>query len=357
MHHTFMLAAIEEAKKGKGNTFKNPLVGAAIVKDGKLISLGAHLYFGKAHAEVNAINNCKSPEELFNSILYVTLEPCNHRGKQPPCTQAIIDSGIKEVIIGQLDPNPLVSGKGKAFLEAHGIKVTVGVEQEKCRQLNPHYNYFFENNRPYIVLKQALSLDGKVSLKNGYRYSVTGKAAISSVRKERGDYQGIVVGSETVLIDNPSLLPTPQTAFLPVRIILDRRGRVQERPELHIFQETHSPVWIFTENANYQNLPQHVKMIYTPNFSFDFFIETLKKEGIQSLYIEGGPKIHDAFLAENLWDELISYIAPKLFGGNSPAAFNSDRFVLQEQLLEFVEVKQIGKDIRVRGRRMPCLQD
>lgn len=356
MHQTFMLAAIEEAKKGKGNTFKNPLVGAAIVKEGNLISLGAHLCFGEAHAEVNAINNCQSPEELFDSILYVTLEPCNHQGKQPPCTQAIIDAGIKQVVIGQLDPNPLVSGKGRAFLEEHGIKVIVGIEQAKCRELNPHYNYFFENNRPYITLKQAISLDGKVTLKSGSRYAITGQEAIARVRQERGDYQGIVIGSETVLVDNPQLLPATGTSFLPVRIVLDRRGRLLEKQELHIFQDASNPVWLFTENAERYRLPQHVKIFYTSTFSFDFFIEVMRKEGIQSLYIEGGPKIHDAFLAENLWDELISYIAPKLFGGNSPAAFNSDRSVKQEQSVEIIEAEQVGKDIRVRGKRSSCLQ-
>lgn len=357
MHQSFMMAAIEEAKKGKGNTFTNPLVGAAIVKEGKLLSLGAHLQYGESHAEVNAIQNCDSPEELFNSTLYVTLEPCNHQGKQPPCTQAIIQSGISTVVIGQLDPNPLVAGKGKEFLQNHGIKVIVGVEKEKCRALNPFYNHFFERDRPYITLKQAITLDGKISLKEGSRYSITGTEAISRVRKERGEHQGIVVGSETVLVDNPILLPDIVTNFPPVRIVLDRRGRILKNPKLNLFQTTTNPVWIFTENPELKELFPHVTIFYTPKFSFTFFIETMRKRGVQSLYIEGGAKIHDAFLAENLWDEVISYIAPKLFGGNSPMSFHSERLVSKEQQLVFLEVEQLGKDIRVRGKRKQCSQD
>lgn len=357
MHQSFMLAAIEEARKGKGKTFTNPLVGAAIVKEGKLLSLGAHLHYGEAHAEVNAIQNCGSPEELFDSTLYVTLEPCNHQGKQPPCTQAIVQSGITTVVIGQLDPNPLVAGKGRKFLQKHGIKVIVGVEEEKCRALNPFYNHFFEMNRPYITLKQAVTLDGKISMQKDSRYSITGLEAISRVRKERGEYQGIVVGSETVLIDDPLLLPDVETIFPPVRIVLDRRGRILKSPKLDLFQTTTSPVWIFTENPKLEELFSHVTIFYTPKFSFPFFIETMRKKGIQSLYIEGGAKIHDVFLAESLWDEVISYIAPKLFGGKSPMSFHSERLVSKDQQLEFLEVEQLGEDIRVRGKRKQCSQD
>jgi len=357
MHHSFMLAAIEEAKKGKGNTFTNPLVGAAIVKEGQLISLGAHLRYGESHAEVNAIQNCDFPEELFNSTLYVTLEPCNHQGKQPPCTQAIVHSGIRTVVIGQLDPNPLVAGKGKEFLQKHRIKVIVGVEEEQCRALNPFYNYFFEKDRPYITLKQAVTLDGRISIKKGSRYSITGSEAISRVRKERGEYQGIVVGSKTVLVDDPQLLPNAETTFPPVRIVLDRRGRIFKSPKLNLFQTATSPVWIFTENPERKELLPHVTIFYTPKFSFRFFIETMRQKGLQSLYIEGGAKIHDAFLEENLWDEIISYIAPKLFGGKSPMSFHSERLISEEQQLEFLEVEQLGEDIRVRGKRKQCSQD
>lgn len=212
-------------------------------------------------------------------------------------------------------------------------------------------------DRPYITLKQAVTLDGKISMQKDSRYSITGSEAISRVRKERGEYQGIVVGSETVLIDDPRLLPDVETIFPPVRIVLDRRGRILKSPKLDLFQTTTSPVWIFTENPKLEELFSHVTIFYTPKFSFPFFIETMRKKGIQSLYIEGGAKIHDVFLAESLWDEVISYIAPKLFGGKSPMSFHSERLVSKDQQLEFLEVEQLGEDIRVRGKRKQCSQD
>lgn len=250
-----------------------------------------------------------------------------------------------------------MAGKGREFLQKHGIKVIVGVEEEKCRALNPFYNHFFEMDRPYITLKQAVTLDGKISIKKGSRHSITSPKAISRVRKERGEYQGIVVGSETVLVDNPHLLPDAENIFPPVRIVLDRRGRILKSPELNLFQKTTSPVWIFTENHELKEIFPHVTIFYTPKFSFAFFIETMRKKGVQSLYVEGGAKIHDAFLAESLWDEVISYIAPKLFGGTSPMSFHSERLVSKDQQLEFLEVEQLGEDIRVRGKRKQCSQD
>lgn len=352
-----MLAAIKEAKKGKGNTFTNPLVGAAIVKEETLISLGAHLCYGDSHAEVNAIKNCHSPEELFNSTLYVTLEPCNHQGKQAPCTQAIVKAGIKTVIIGQIDPNPLVAGKGIEFLQKHGIDVITGVEEKRCRELNTFYNHFYENNRPYITLKQAVTIDGRINLNKGSRYSITGSESIARVRKERGEYQGILVGSETVLVDNPNLLSDEATVFPPVRIVLDRRGRIFNYPNLNIFQPATTPVWVFTENSEIKEVLPHVTIFYKSQFSFRFFLETLRKKRIQSLYIEGGSKIHDAFLMEDLWDEVISYIAPKVFGGKTQITFHSERLTSQAKQLEFVGFEQVGEDIRIRGVRKRCLQD
>ncbi|MFV0497313.1 MAG: bifunctional diaminohydroxyphosphoribosylaminopyrimidine deaminase/5-amino-6-(5-phosphoribosylamino)uracil reductase RibD [Candidatus Fimivivens sp.] len=357
MHQHFMRSAIHEAQKGAGKTYKNPLVGAVIVKNERIIAFGAHLLFGEAHAEINAIHHCQSPQELLDSTLYVTLEPCNHHGKQPPCTQAIIKAGIKKVVIGQLDPNPLVAGDGKVFLEKQGIKVIVGIEEAKCKALNPHYNYFHAHNRPYITLKQAVTLDGKISLSNGVRYPITGQAALSRVRKERGNYQAIVIGSETALIDNPCLLPEKSAVFPPVRIILDRRGRLLSHLELNLFRDSTSPVWIFTEQEKVCALPPHVRIFSTARFSLAYFIDIMRAEGIQSLYIEGGAKVHDAFLAANLWDALISYIAPKLIGGNGPSAFSSARCAQAAKNLLDINIEQLGNDLRIEGVRKPCLQD
>lgn len=205
MHKKYMAQAIAEAKKGFRQTYTNPLVGAVIVKNGRVISRGAHLQYGHEHAEKNAILHCEVPEELADSSLYVTLEPCYNTGKQPPCTQAIVEAGIKKVVVGQLDPNPLVAGKGLEFLKSQGIEVVTQVLENEARALNPHYNFYHEHKRPYVVLKQAVSLDGKIAVL-GKQTALTDDETNRFVHDERDDYQAILVGADTVLIDNPQLL-------------------------------------------------------------------------------------------------------------------------------------------------------
>lgn len=350
MHETYMSLAIQEALKGAGKTFTNPLVGAVIVSENQVIATGSHLAYGQPHAERNAISSCKTPEKLFNSTIYVTLEPCNHYGKQPPCTNAIVESGIKRVVIGQLDPNPLVAGQGKHFLEEHGIEVISGVMTKEVRKLNPFYNFFYEHQRPYITLKQAISLDGKIALA-GKRTPITGEAAVKKVHEERGDYQAILVGNQTVLTDNPTLKTTKDVLVPTLRVILDRTGRTLNHPELELFQEDGGSVVIFTESKAVAKMPRWVEVISLPEVTIKCVISELTQRGIQSVYVEGGAKIHDAFLASGLWDEVITYVAPKLIGGNSTASFSSERAVRFVTDLENLAVETIGEDLRISGRR------
>ena len=350
MHEKYMKLAIQEAKKGFGRTFTNPLVGAVIVNNDQVIASGAHLEYGKEHAEVNALSSYKAPDKRFDSILYVTLEPCNHDGKQPPCTQAIINSGIKQVVIAQLDPNPLVAGKGKKKLEQHGIKVITGVLETEARELNPFFNCFYEQNRPYITLKQAITLDGKLSL-DSKRTAITGKDTYQYVRKERNHYQGILVGSQTILTDNPFLLGTDQTLH-PIRIILDRRGRLFNKLDLNVFINQASPVWIFTERKVNIKLPkQYVEAIVLKSATVKSIIKELTRRNIHSLYVEGGAKVHDSFLNSGYWDQMITYIAPKVIGGNGVPAMSSTREVNQVIELTNVTVESIHDDLRISGRR------
>ena len=351
MHETFMRLAIKEAWKGKGKTFTNPLVGAVIVKDDQVIAKGAHLAYGQPHAEKNALTSCETPEKLLNSTLYVTLEPCHHYGKQPPCTQAILESGIKRVVIGQLDPNPLVAGKGKQYLEEQGLEVITGVLEEEVRRLNRHYNFYHEQQRPFITLKQAMTLDGKIALA-GQRTPLTGEEAWKRVRKERGDYQAILIGSQTALIDNPILGTTDEDNFPPYRVVLDRKGEVLAHKELALFQADSSPVLIFTERDDEIHLPEHVEVIRNQVLSLSFVVAELTKRNIQSLYVEGGAAIHDAFLASGYWDELVTYLVPKIIGGNGTASFTGTRLVEQVTALSGVSIEQLGLDIRIVGRRV-----
>ncbi len=357
MHEFFMDLAIQEAKKGKNRTYKNPLVGAILVKNGKIIGRGAHLEYGHEHAERNAINQCQSSEEVFDSTLYVTLEPCSHYGKQPPCIELIKKSRIKQVVIGQLDPNPLVAGKGKNYLEKQGIKVITGIREREARNLNPYYNFFFENKRPYIVLKQAVTLDGRVTADPLVRTNITGPEVWEKVHEERSQFQSILVGSQTVLTDDPELLSTVSLKFPPVRVIVDRRGRLFNHLGLRIFTDSNAPVWIITEQTEYPQLPTHVKVFNLSACSIKDVVQIIAENNIQSIYVEGGPTIHDAFLMSDCWDESVTYLAPKIMGGDGMSSFYSDRRASHLVSLEQVKIVEVGEDFRISGRRKKCLLD
>ncbi|WP_270329227.1 bifunctional diaminohydroxyphosphoribosylaminopyrimidine deaminase/5-amino-6-(5-phosphoribosylamino)uracil reductase RibD [Streptococcus infantarius] len=349
MDNYYMSQAIAEAKKGFRQTYTNPLVGAVIVNDNHVIARGAHLQYGHEHAEKNAILHCQTPEELVDSTLYVTLEPCYHRGKQPPCTQTILAAGIKKVVVGQLDPNPLVAGKGLAFLKEEGIEVVTGVLEEEARGLNSHYNFYYENQRPYVVLKQAVSLDGKIAVL-GKRTALTDAETNRFVHDERDDYQSILVGADTVLIDKPRLLGAGTSLYPIVRVILDEAGRVFERRDLQIFTDDSAPILIFSKHK-VTDLPSHVKVIDLPEFSIANILRVLYDEKIQSVYVEGGAAVHDAFLNSGLWDEIISYVTPKLIGGNGKAAISSFRLVEEVLELQDFSCQKIGNTIRLSAKR------
>ncbi|EJN94299.1 bifunctional diaminohydroxyphosphoribosylaminopyrimidine deaminase/5-amino-6-(5-phosphoribosylamino)uracil reductase RibD [Streptococcus ratti] len=349
MDKTFMALAIEEAKKGFKQTYTNPLVGAVIVKDNQVIACGAHLKYGDYHAERNAIETCSTPEELQGATLYVTLEPCHHTGKQPPCTQAIIEAGIKRVVIAQLDPNPMVSGKGKQFLESQGVSVEVGLLGEEARALNPYYNHFYQEERPYIVLKSAMSLDGKIALK-GERTQLTGSVANQFIHEERDCFQAILVGSETVLVDNPSLLGKNSSLYPPIRIVLDRRGRIFAKKDLHIFTDDKAPVYIFSQQE-VADLPSHVTVFTAEQWTVSEVVARLVQEGIQSLYVEGGSCIHDAFYEADLWDEWLLYLSPTLLGGDALPDMSSLRPSRSVKYLSDLSLSQIGQDWRISAKK------
>ena len=356
MHEYFMKLALLEAKRGAKYTHTNPVVGAIIVKDDEIIARGSHLRFGCEHAEKNAISTCKTPENLFNSTLYVTLEPCNHKGKQPPCTDAIVEMGISKVVVAQLDPNPIVSGKGIKYLQDNGIEVITGVLEKEAYNLNYAYNLFHSEKRPFVVLKQATSLDGKLAFTNE-RTQITGKGVYDFVRTERDNYQAILVGAKTVLIDNPKLTGANTSLFPPKRIILDASGAIFEKSNLNLFNNSSSEVIVFTK-VKHENLPSHITLITPKEFSIKEILSEIAKLGIQSVYVEGGPSIHDQFLASGYWDEVITYISPILLGGNNTSSFTSNRITNEKIQLHDTKITKLGEDIRISGRRVSqCLQD
>lgn len=317
----FMEMAIEQAQRAV-DTWQNPQVGAVVVKAGKVLATGYTQPFGGLHAERNALEKL-SPQQAHGATLYVTLEPCNHYGKQPPCTELIIKSGIKRVVVAETDPHALVTGKGISNLRQHGIEVTTGVNAGAAAQVNPHYSFFFRHGRPWVTLKQAVSLDHQVSAGPGRRTAITNRAVFRRVHQERARFQGIVVGSTTAIVDDPTLLPQPQSHFMPVRIVLDRRGQLANYPQLKLLTDGVAPTWIFTTNVTLAHRLKDfpVRVFILPTCSVKEVVTVLARQGIQSLYVEGGPTIHQAFATAGLVEEVITYLAPQMLGAGGVAAF------------------------------------
>ncbi|MBW1605898.1 bifunctional diaminohydroxyphosphoribosylaminopyrimidine deaminase/5-amino-6-(5-phosphoribosylamino)uracil reductase RibD [Lactobacillus sp. Sy-1] len=337
-----MRLAITEAEKGRYHTYRNPLVGAVIVNDNQIIATGYHRRYGDKHAERMAIDNCKTPEKLKNSTLYVTLEPCAHFGKQPPCVNAVIESGIQKVVVGQFDPNPLVHGKGIQILKDHGIEVVGPVLESASRALNEHYNFFYQHHRPFVTLKQAISMNGQITAAPDQRTAVTANEVNQLVHHERMDYQAILVGAQTVMVDDPLLLPSGEVDFPPTRIILDRGGRLKNYLENQIFK-TAGPVVIFSDQLADVTLPEHVQVVKPADFEIKTITKTIGELGIQSIYVEGGQHVNSQFLNAGEYDEMITYVAPKLFPKAGLPMVHLDHSVA----LRFKSVEQVGPDLRI----------
>ncbi|WP_281828385.1 MULTISPECIES: bifunctional diaminohydroxyphosphoribosylaminopyrimidine deaminase/5-amino-6-(5-phosphoribosylamino)uracil reductase RibD [Lactobacillus] len=345
----FMQLALQEACKGRHQTWKNPLVGAVIVKDNHVLAKGYHHHFGEQHAERDAISKL-TPEQLFNSTLYVTLEPCNHFGKQPPCSQLIVNKHIKRVVIAQIDPHKLVTGKGIAALKENGIQVATGILTNEARKLNEHYTYFYETNQPWITVKQAISLDYKVAVRTNQRTKITNDLVYQKVHSERADYQAIVIGSSTAIIDNPSLLTNVHTDYSPIRIVLDRRGRLLKHLDLKLFTDQKAQTWIFTENKSLSSHPFNNKFVhcfFSKNDSIGAMINELKNQELQSIYVEGGPTLEKSFLDNYLVNELITYIAPDLLGANGVSAVSPSSF----HHFSDVKIDKLNNNVRIDERR------
>lgn len=343
----YMQQAIDQAQLAGPETWLNPRVGAVIVKDGHIISVGHTHQFGSIHAERDAISKL-SPKELFHSTLYVTLEPCNHYGKQPPCSQLIIDSKISRVVIAETDPHPLVTGKGIAKLKSAGIQVDTGVLSRQASQVNQHYNFFFAHQRPWITVKQAVSLDYKVSEHLNKRTAITNQEVYAKVHRERADYHGIVIGSQTAIIDNPSLLTTVKSSYPPVRIILDRRGRLVDHWELKLLTDRRASTWIMTENPQVKKALADlaVRVFTVKDLTPANAVALIATQGLQSLYIEGGPTIQKAFIKVGLVDELLTYLSPQLLGIHGVPALQPS------QAMSFKQIKLtlLGNNVRIMER-------
>lgn len=322
----FMKRAIELAKQGAGWTAPNPLVGAVVVKNGRVIGEGYHRKYGELHAERNALAACS--EDPAGATLYVTLEPCCHYGKTPPCTEIIIEKKIAKVVIGSRDPNPKVAGKGARILREHGIEVVEDYMREACDAMNPVFFHYITTKTPYVVLKFAMTLDGKIATRTGASKWITGEAAREHVHRLRGRYAGILAGIGTVLADDPMLNCRIEGAHQPLRIILDSHLRIpmgsrlvrsaKEYPLLIVCNESNrdreegasrikkleeagAKVWTLPEKNGHPDL--------------NVLMERLGEEKIDSVLIEGGGTVNEAALKAHIVHHVYAYIAPKIFGG------------------------------------------
>ena len=352
-----MHRAIELAKQGMGFTNPNPLVGAVIVKDNRIIGEGYHEVYGGYHAERNALEN--ADESVAGADMYVTLEPCSHFGKQPPCCQAVADAGIKNVYIGSLDPNPLVAGKGIEYLRTHGVNVETNVLKSECDAINKIFFHYITTKTPYVILKAAMSIDGKCATYTGDSKWISNELSRRDVHMTRKRVSGIMVGINTVIADNPMLNCRVENPKNPTRIVCDSTLRIPVDCKL-VKTASEIPTIVATTSDNADKIDElkrrGIKIIKTAGDRVDLKIlmSELGKLGIDSILLEGGAQLNASMLDMGLVNKLEVYIAPKIIGGiNSKSIIGGEgvRFVKDAYMFNNPIVKVFGDDIKIEYER------
>ncbi|MBI4650790.1 bifunctional diaminohydroxyphosphoribosylaminopyrimidine deaminase/5-amino-6-(5-phosphoribosylamino)uracil reductase RibD [Candidatus Desantisbacteria bacterium] len=353
----YMQLALKLAEKGIGNVSPNPPVGALIVINNKIIGKGYHEKYGSFHAEINALSNVKNSA---GSTLFVTLEPCCHYGKTPPCTEAILKSGIKKVVIGMKDPNPLVAGKGINILKKHGISVDVENLNGKIDIFYEYFKKFITSGMPFITLKMAMTLDGKIATVSGDSKWISSEKSRYLVHQLRKRSDAILVGSNTVIHDDPKLTPylIKNNTFMPLRIILDPNSRAPLTG--NVFKDGNPTLLVIDKKVSIDkkkilNLPNvEILPISVFNNKFDLheLLYKLGKKGITSIFVEGGSSTSGAFFEKKLVDKVIFFIAPKIFGGkNAPTPVGGIGVQKAKDAIKLdkICIKKIDSDIMITG--------
>ncbi len=375
----YMLRAIELARKGSGFVNPNPAVGAVIVKDGKIIAEGYHHAYGQLHAERDALSRLK--EDAAGATMYVTLEPCCHTGKQPPCTEAVIAHRIGKVVIGSRDPNPMVSGKGCKQLREQGIEVVEDFMREECDAINPAFFHFIQTNEPYVVMKYAMTLDGKIATYTGASKWITGEQARAHVHETRTMYSAIMAGIGTVLADDPMLnVRLEGEHHQPVRIIVDSSLRIPMESNIVRTAKEQRTVVAYnaanlmsqadaaddrdlvlqTENAEVANdwnrieqlREAGVEVINCPGedgrVDLKKITEWMSEQRLDSVLIEGGGSLHEAALKAGIVNHVMAYVAPKIFGGKdakTPVEGLGIKLPSESVQLSLRGLTQLGEDL------------
>lgn len=363
LERKYMERAIELAKKAEGYTSPNPLVGAVIVMDGTIIGEGYHEKCGQLHAERNAIKALT--QEAKGATLYVTLEPCCHYGKTPPCTEAIIENQIGTVVIGSRDPNPLVAGKGAEQLRKAGIRVIEDFMREECDEINSIFFHYITTKTPYVAMKYAMTMDGKIATRTGASKWITGECAREHVQTLRHKYKGIMVGIGTLLADEPMLNCRMEGGVDPVRIVCDTKLRIPVECKIVETAKNIPTIVATTKAAKEHNekkancLEQLGVQLVCVNekdghIDLSEMMRKLGEMGIDSILLEGGGTLNDSMIQEDLVQCAYVYVAPKVFGGKdakSPVEGIGVEVPSESIDFDFVDCQKIGKDILLEYRR------
>jgi len=358
----YMRMALWEAKKGSGRTSPNPCVGALVVKNGRIVGKGYHQKAGSPHAEVNALKD--AGRKAKGATLYVTLEPCNHTGRTPPCTEAVLQAGIAHVVIGMADPNPQVAGGGAAYLASRGVSVISGVLEQECREINLPFIKHSATGLPWVVLKAGMSIDGRIAALPGQATMITGKQSRHRVHVLRNQVDAILVGIGTALTDDPSLttrLHGSGQGHDPLRVILDADLQLPVGAKL-LQQDSAARTWIFcrrgAEKKKRQQLEAAGAAIKTVPVTAKGFLDLrvvlslLGEAQITSIMVEGGSRVHGSFLDAGLVDQLLLFVAPRFLGeqGVPLATFPGMKKSKKLPQFKIIRTRRYGEDILLEGR-------
>lgn len=355
-HEFYMDLALNNARTMKGQTDPNPLVGSVIVNHNRIVGVGAHLKAGEPHAEIHALR--MAGDQARGGTIYVTLEPCSHFGRTGPCAQAIIDAGLKKVVIAALDPNPLVSGNGVKMLEDAGIEVVSGIREQESLHMNEVFNKFITTKRPFVTLKAASTLDGKIATHSLDSKWITSEDARRDVHELRSEHMAILVGVGTVIEDDPELTARIPNGRNPIRVVLDSSLRLPL--DAKVVVDGAAETWIFTSRTYDRSKKEQLEHAGVRIFEtagetrtdVNDLLRILGENSISSLFIEGGGTVNSAFLENRLIDKVVLYFAPKLVGGkDAPTFLEGTGFELMKDAIDLAdgEFTKIGKDFKFTG--------
>jgi len=360
MNEEYMKQALELAKKGIGYTNPNPLVGAVIVKYGRIIGEGYHMAYGGNHAEVNAFLN--AIEDVRRATMYVTLEPCSHYGETPPCANAIVEKGIKKVFIGLQDPNPLVAGKGIGILRHNGIEVVTGILEEECKRVNEIFSKYIITGLPFCILKTAMTLDGKIASYTGNSRWITNELSRKYVHELRHRVSAVMVGIGTILADNPLLTTRLRNTegMDAIRVIVDSNAKIPLDAKILYVKSKARTILATTKNANKDKLKALeeigteiiITQLKNNRVDLAYLMKALGERKIDSVLLEGGSELNYSALEEGIVDKIDAFIAPKIIGGNNAKTSigGIGKATMEEAILiRNTEIHNFGTDIMIEG--------